>query len=85
MNINELVNNLTNEETVDLDVKSLSLIKYSKEPNIADISELGLSDNAKSFPWMLDEDGKLIDYNKSVKLFDGVKLISQYLEKKNTC
>jgi hypothetical protein len=33
-----------------------------------------------SFPWLCDEEGRPIDYNKSIKLFEGIKLISRYLE-----
>jgi len=38
------------------------------------------NDDYEEFPWLLDSEGKRIDFKGSIKLFDGVKLVSRYLE-----
>lgn len=39
-----------------------------------------LTNLSESIPWLLTEDGQSIDYTKSIRLFDGVKLVKHYLE-----
>ena len=41
-----------------------------------------ISSYGESFPWFFDENGRSIDYTKKVSLFDGVKLISNYISKR---
>jgi len=41
-----------------------------------------MSSYAESFPLNVVEEGKNIDYNKPINLFNGVKLISHFLEKR---
>lgn len=43
-------------------------------------SEVNMSSYGESFPWFVDSEGKVFDYNKSIKLFDGIKIVSRYLE-----
>lgn len=42
--------------------------------------EDNMSTFGECFPWFLDSDGKIIDYNKSMKLFDAIKIVSKFLE-----
>ena len=42
-------------------------------------SDLNLSSYGESFPWLVDENGSAIDFNKPVSLFDAVKLMSSYI------
>ncbi len=66
--------------TQDLD--TLSLVKFNPTNEELKLPQEGASEFAESFPWFVDDNGQLIDYNKSIKLFDGIKLISVYLEKR---
>ena len=73
-----LENSLENEK-----LSNLQLVKYKREVVEEDLSDLGItSSNTESFPWFFDDEGKIIDYNKPISLFNGVKLISNYLEKR---
>jgi hypothetical protein len=63
-------------------VSDLQLIKYQENVVEGDITDLGISSISESFPWLLDDQGKNIEFNKPIKLFDGVKLISNFLEKR---
>ena len=66
--------------TQDLD--TLSLVKFNPTNEELKLPQEGASEFAESFPWFVVDNGQLIDYNKSIKLFDGIKLISVYLEKR---
>ena len=46
--------------------------------NISTLSRKGEED----FSWLMDDKGNLLDFNKKVNLFNGVSLISNFLEKK---
>ncbi len=61
-------------------LKQLKSIKYENDVSSTNISELNITSYADSFPCLLDSEGKAIDFNKSINLFDGVKLVSNYLE-----
>lgn len=39
-----------------------------------------ISSFEEAFPWYSTEDGQSIDYQKQIKLFEAVKLVSKYLE-----
>src|SRR6202046_5592852 len=67
----EQINRLGQERVSDL-----QLIKYQENVVDEDIKDLNISSISEIFPWFLDEEGKNIEYNKPIKLFDGVKLIS---------
>lgn len=76
--LDELVR-LSNES-----VSSLQLIRLNKKEKVdEDLMDIpnnsGMDD---SFPWLVDENGKNIEFNNSIKLFDGIKLISRFLEKR---
>ena len=89
-NINQMIEiSLERERLFDLErerLSNLQLIKFNKEVNVEDLSELGIDSSSssinESFPWLLDDDGKNIDFRKPIGLFNGVKLISNYLEKR---
>jgi hypothetical protein len=75
------------EEVLSLNEERLSnleLIKYKEKIVESDMSEIAgtFSNFSDSFPWLVDTDGKIINFNKTIDLFDGVKLISQFLEKR---
>lgn len=73
----DAINRLNQERVSDL-----QLIKY-EEKAVEDLKiDLGISTLSESFPWLYDEQGKQIEFNKPIKLFDGVKLISNFLEKR---
>lgn len=36
----------------------------------------------ESFPWLKDDEGNNVPFDKNVSLFEGVKFVSQYLAKK---
>jgi len=63
-------------------LSNLERIKYENKVEGSDIKEIygSTSSYGEGFPWLIDEDGKVIDFNKSISLFNGVKLISRYLE-----
>jgi hypothetical protein len=63
-----------------LKLKQLESIKYEDDVSSTSISDLSITSYADSFPCLLDSAGKAIDFNKSINLFDGVKLVSEYLE-----
>ena len=76
--INESLH-LTRERLSDL-----QLIKYIdkvEESNIPDILT-EISSYSENFPWLLGEDGKAIDLNKQVDVFNAVKTVSVFLEKR---
>jgi hypothetical protein len=64
---------------------TLQLVKYGGEAQNVDEDVLINLDNTsieESFPWLIDKNGNMIDLNKEVELFEGVDLISNFLEKK---
>lgn len=63
-------------------LSSLQLVKYNKEVVEGELNELGMSSYVESFPWLLDDEGKNVEFNKPIQLFNGVKLISNYLEQR---
>lgn len=64
----------------DVSLSRLELVRYNSKVETS--SESGITSYGESFPWLVDEEGNMIDLSKSIRLFDGVKLISNYLEKK---
>ena len=82
--VNERLSNL---QLVRFDGKSESLDQYmlfSSHPG-KDRSEeqaTQISSYSESFPWLIDNNGKFIDLSKNINLFEGVGLISNYLEKR---
>ena len=53
-------------------------LQARKGVNISTLSRKGEED----FSWLMDDKGNLLDFNKKVNLFNGVSLISNFLEKK---
>ena len=76
---------LRSEEILEEERLSNSqLVKYNdkiEQEKEEDLQELNNSSYQESFPWFYNEDG-IIDYNKSIRLFDSIKLISKFLESK---
>ena len=81
-NTAQMVNNQINQ----VNVNNLQVATYAPNPSreelLNSISDGGLSDLGLLYPWLIDESAHSIDYNKSVNLFNGVKLISKYIENK---
>lgn len=69
--------NLNNEK-----LSQLQLIKYEKEAVDEDIKDLGGSSFAECFPFLTDNKGNFIEFHKPINLFNGVNLISEFIEKK---
>ena len=63
-------------------LSNLQLIKYKEKAVEEDSIDLGITSISESFPWFVDKEGKCIDYNKPISLFNGVKLVSHFLEKR---
>lgn len=70
-------NLLMNGTFVNERLSNLKLIKYESSPS-APMAHSESSD--VSLPWLFEVDGKTINYNDQIKLFDGVKMASQFLE-----
>ena len=66
-------------------LSDLHLIKNQEKPtDEAETDYLPPSSrSAKSLPWLVDEEGKILDYTKPLKLFNGVKIISCFLESRS--
>ena len=73
------LNQLLNEDLSEK-ISDLQLVKYEVIDVDAVKNETVISEYKELFPWYTDDDGKIIDYNKSITLFDGIKLISRFLE-----
>lgn len=58
------------------------LVKYDKLQQNSTTEGVNTSEYSESFPWFIDKDGNLINYNDSVSLFDAVSLINNYLIKR---
>lgn len=77
----EAVERLNNER-----LAALQSIKYQEKPaeeeedNLIWESKTPSSSYAEAFPCFVDAEGKNIDFDKPIRLFDGVKIISRYLE-----
>jgi hypothetical protein len=86
----ERSNLLTRSDLANVDrlesenLNELQLIKYQEKPAEEEdrpVSEIDPSSTfAEAFPWYVVDDGRPIEYNKPIRLFDGVKIISRYLE-----
>lgn len=81
--VSQMINAQMNQQNV---VNNMQVVPFGENPSREEIldsmSDCSISDMATVFPWFLDENGKIIDFNKSIKLFNGIKIISIYLEKK---
>lgn len=69
-------------------LSNLQLVKWSNKSDSlkSDFYVSCINTNSTSIseniPWLIDNDGKFIDLNKNIDLFEAVNLISNYLEKK---
>ena len=59
-----------------------AVVKYAEAVKPQDSAAQESSSYAEAFQWLLDENGKPIDFNQPVDLFKGIKLISRYIETK---
>lgn len=62
----------------------LQMVKFDSNPDIESLlnNESNISNISESFPWLIDNEGKNIDFSNNIDLFNGVRLVSQYLEKR---
>lgn len=60
----------------------LQMVIFDSNPEIDSLfnNESNVSKISESFPWLIDKEGKNIVFTNDIDLFNGVKLISQYLE-----
>ena len=74
----------TINESLNSRVNNLQLVKYNdKLYKIESVdSAANASSLSESFPWFTDADGKPIEFNETIRMFEGVKLVSDYLVKK---
>ena len=72
--------------SLSIDNSNSSLVKYNPNSKIELLlqndSNNSTSTYAENFPWFVDEEGNNIDFNSKIKLFDGVKLLSNFLKNK---
>jgi hypothetical protein len=62
------------------DDSSEEYIKYKDKHGTDPVTSSDTSSFGESFPWFVDCNNNIIDFNKSIQLFDSLKLISRYLE-----
>lgn len=83
------LNDAVNNHTIDIGVEDLDSQSEQKLRN--GLNELqkyyktypySISNTKNVFPWLVDSKGEILNYNKDIRLFEGVKLISNFLEKK---
>ena len=76
--VKDILTNLENER-----LSKLKLIKYQENQIEEDLkSESLISSYEESFPDLVDKDGTKIPFNQPIGLFNGVRLIARFLEKK---
>ena len=77
-NVKDILTKLENER-----LSQLKLIKYQENQIEEDLKpESLISSYEESFPDLVDKDGTKIPFNQPIGLFNGVRLISRFLEKK---
>ena len=93
---NNLLNNPANIPTVDDIIQLIELVKLHKNENVEALANAStvkesydkfevissgeVSSFSECFSWYLDEQGKPLDLNKQLKVFDGFVILSRYLE-----
>ena len=79
----DLIDQFLRNEGTDI---NKALIKFinNDEGNTESSSQhvISMSNYGEVFPWLLDRNGKIIDLNKNVGLFDAVAVVSLYLRHK---
>jgi hypothetical protein len=60
----------------------LAKIRYKENIVEGDIKEIMGSSYNEDFSWFIDEKGRTINNNKPITLFNGIKLIANYLERR---
>lgn len=63
-------------------ISNLELVKYSTTISKEDSSDIGVTPYNELFPWLIDDEGNVIDVSNSINVYDGVKIVSRYLETK---
>ena len=77
-NVKDILTKLENER-----LSQLKLIKYQENQIEEDLKpESLISSYEESFPDLVDKDGTKIPFNQPIGLFNGVRLIARFLEKK---
>ena len=83
--VNETLVNETLGNT-NVNLSNLQLVKYREDPSSyedQDKKEIGLTSTLnKDFSWLCDENGKPLNFNDPVNIFQGVKFASLYLSVK---
>jgi hypothetical protein len=65
-------------------LSELNQITHKKKEDIEeeDVKEIMGSNYNENFPWFIDDKGQTINFNQPITLFDSIKLISNFLEKR---
>jgi hypothetical protein len=71
----------TINESLNSRVNNLQLVKYNDKLDKNESVDAAESSFSESFPWLTDADGKPIEFNETISMFEGVKLVSDYLVK----
>ena len=80
LNQSEQLNNMLNDTTQD---NNLQIILFNKgQVKLEELNNLDLSIYEENFSWLIDSEGKKLDFNKKVNLLNGVSLIPTFLEKR---
>ena len=58
------------------------MVLYKGNVKLEDLTKLDLSSYEESFSWLVDDQGRPIDFNKKLNMENGVKLFGKYLEDK---
>ena len=80
--IKEEINNEDNIRLSKTEEESLSKGLLELKTEFSDSDVLDVSSLSESFPWLTDKEGNNIEFTTDIDLFNGVKLVSQYLEKR---
>ncbi len=80
--INNSINTTTINQTTQQVTDRINQIKWElyKEDYLNTPSET--SNTSEVFPWLIDKEGKFIDLNSEVNLFEAINLVNNFIEKK---
>ena len=90
-NQNNAINNLpvVNNADPQLAIEAMILrddlevfVEHVKDIKLQEATRETVSRTDESFPWFFDRDNNPIDWTDSIRVFDGVKLVQDYLHNK---
>lgn len=81
-NINNQLNRVLNDTNQNNNLQMVLFKQTNGEIKAADLGNEDLSSYEDSFGWLVDEEGKPINFNQNVTVFNGVKLMYHLLDKR---